>query len=105
MKPKIELKFDAQTPRKLTADVSEIKMEESKGTPKGDSSLTPRKEKLTIEHFKLLKKIGKGTFGEVFEVVLKNDEKLFPSPKHYALKAIKKRMLVNTNQMKYALSE
>lgn len=101
----MDLKFNAHTPRKYTADVVEVNKEESKETPKSNSSLTPRKQKLTIDHFKLLKKIGKGTFGEVFEVVLKNESMLSTCPKHYALKAIKKRMLVNTNQMKYALSE
>jgi len=52
-----------------------------------------------------LQKAGKGSFGEVFEAVLKREVSETKLPKHYALKALKKRMLINSNQMKYALSE
>lgn len=68
-------------------------------------SRTPTKEKITIDSFELLNKVGKGTFGEVFEAVLIKEKEIFATPKKYALKAIKKRMLVHTGQMKYAISE
>jgi len=72
-------------------------------TDNNSSAMDFQKPKMTIHSFKLVKKIGKGTFGEVFKAILR-DSNESNSPE-YAIKAIKKRILINTNQMKYALSE
>lgn len=60
---------------------------------------------ISIDDYELLEKIGKGTFGEVYKAVLKTQKENFKNLKYYAIKRIRKRHLLQSGQMKYAVSE
>ncbi|KAI8063203.1 kinase-like domain-containing protein [Gongronella butleri] len=79
-------------------------------TPDTSSSIASRKKpalfRLTIDHFHLLKVIGKGCMGKVLlvESRLPYDAKL-PEPRYYALKVITKQRVVQQNEVKHIKAE
>ena len=64
-------------------------MKEKTSASTRDESQSKQKKAITIEDFKNLGKLGKGSYGKVFLVERKVDNKLF------ALKRIEKQMLQN----------
>ena len=56
-------------------------------------------EKVNFNSFEILRLVGIGSFGKIFLVKKKNDNKL------YAMKVLKKRNLVVKKHLKYALTE
>ena len=54
---------------------------------------------IKFKDFEILKIIGNGTFGKVFKVKCLLDNKI------YAMKVLRKKFLLDNNQLKYALSE
>ena len=57
------------------------------------------KKQVFLKDFEIIKIIGNGTFGKVFQVKCKLDNKI------YAMKVLKKKSLIENNQLKYAISE
>lgn len=57
------------------------------------------KEKVKIQDFELLKVLGRGAFGKVMQVRKKDDGKI------YALKILKKRAIVERNQVEHTKAE
>mmetsp|Transcript_29227 Transcript_29227/g.28857 ORF Transcript_29227/g.28857 Transcript_29227/m.28857 type:complete len:145 (-) Transcript_29227:451-885(-) len=95
-----------QTKKSVDEDLEDTKEASSTTNMHSLSYLTNVEDSnVTIENFKLIKKVGKGTFGEVFKAVLKEEENKEDQIFEYAIKAIKRRMLQTADQMKYALSE
>ena len=74
---------------------------------------TPPSEQLSTNHsltqvkinsvrladFRIIKHVGKGSYGNVFKVVF------IPTNKSYALKQMKKQTLIQNEQLKYAMNE
>lgn len=56
-------------------------------------------EKLTVDHFDLLKVLGRGSFGKVMQVRKKDNGKI------YAMKILKKNMIVARQQVEHTISE
>ena len=56
-------------------------------------------KKIKLKDFKILEIIGNGTFGKVFKVKCLLDNNI------YAMKVLRKKFLLDNNQLKYALSE
>ena len=56
-------------------------------------------KKIRLKDFKILNIIGNGTFGKVFKVKCLLDNNI------YAMKVLRKKFLLDNNQLKYALSE
>jgi len=56
-------------------------------------------EKIGFKSFHILKILGAGSFGKVYLVKKKQDEKIF------AMKALKKRDLIIKKQLRYAVTE
>ena len=56
---------------------------------------------ITFNSYNIVDLLGKGSFGKVFKVQLKNDI----SNKFYAMKVVSKRLLMKNRQIKYAISE
>lgn len=56
-------------------------------------------DKITFKSFKILRVLGSGAFGKVFMVRKKDTGQIF------AMKALKKRTLIQKKQLKYAVSE
>ncbi|CAD8094423.1 unnamed protein product [Paramecium sonneborni] len=55
--------------------------------------------KVTFDSFEIIKELGSGAFGKVFLVKLKTDGGIF------AMKALKKKTLIQQKQIKYAITE
>jgi serum/glucocorticoid-regulated kinase 2 len=100
--------FNAKNSRENGVDVDGISSEESKSeTAFENDELTARQsvlvyakkpalanhKELTLESFKILAVLGKGTFGKVYLTELKNEKKYF------AIKAIRKDVLIETEQV------
>lgn len=100
--------FNAKNSRENGVDVDGISSEESKGDVGFDmDELTARQsvlvyskkpalanhKELTLESFKILAVLGKGTFGKVYLTELKDEKKYF------AIKAIRKDVLIETEQV------
>jgi tRNA A-37 threonylcarbamoyl transferase component Bud32 len=64
-----------------------------------EEELEKEKKKVQFSSLEVMNKIGKGAFGQVFKVKLKDNNKFF------AMKSISKKFLESTKQLKYALSE
>jgi len=58
-----------------------------------------RKKKITVEHFKTVKIIGRGAFGEVRVVKKKNDNAV------YAMKTMRKKEMIDKNQVAHIKAE
>lgn len=54
---------------------------------------------IDLDSFKIVDEIGSGSFGTVFKVVKKNDNKV------YAMKKLSKKLLMKKKMLKYAISE
>lgn len=65
----------------------------------GADSELPEVERVGAESFNLVKLLGKGAFGEVYEVVHKT------TGKHYAMKMLKKRKVLRTSHVRYTFTE
>merc|ERR1712241_441635 len=52
-----------------------------------------------LEHFDMLKVIGRGSFGKVMQVQMKSDKKI------YALKILKKKAIIQRNQLEHTMAE
>lgn len=57
------------------------------------SSSTESEETVTMEDFKFLMVIGRGSFGKVFLAEFKHDKKL------YAIKSVRKDVLIQSDQI------
>jgi len=64
-----------------------------------DKTIFDPSSKVTFSSFSLLEKVGSGAFGAIFKVALKSTSEI------YAMKAISKRFLFKTKQLKYAKAE
>jgi serine/threonine protein kinase len=71
----------------------------SKGESNGKDKVDKGHHKLTIEDFRLIRVLGRGSFGKVY-LVQKKDNK-----KYYALKTLKKEEILSRNQIDNALTE
>ncbi|PVI04549.1 serine/threonine protein kinase-like protein, partial [Periconia macrospinosa] len=58
-----------------------------------------RQERLTFEDFELLKVVGKGSFGKVFQVKKKDTDRI------YALKSIRKAHIISRSEVAHTLAE
>ena len=100
--------FEAINSRENGHKVEEIEKEESKDLSSfstdeltsrqsvlvyAKKGSTPSQQELTLESFKILTVLGKGTFGKVYLTQLKDTEEL------YAIKAIRKDVLIETEQV------
>ena len=70
------------------------------GNSHKQSKLNPKtKEKISLSDFVCLAKLGKGSFGDVYLVEKKNTKQ------KYAMKVLRKDIILNNNLMKYAIVE
>lgn len=67
--------------------------------PTSSKSTADPDEKIGIKSFQILKLLGAGAFGKVYLARLKSSNSL------YALKVLRKRQIINRNQVKYAVAE
>eukprot|EP00027_Filamoeba_sp_ATCC50430_P007484 CAMPEP_0168558218 /NCGR_PEP_ID=MMETSP0413-20121227/9848_1 /TAXON_ID=136452 /ORGANISM="Filamoeba nolandi, Strain NC-AS-23-1" /LENGTH=468 /DNA_ID=CAMNT_0008589315 /DNA_START=80 /DNA_END=1484 /DNA_ORIENTATION=+ len=68
-------------------------------TEEEKESLNPVTSKVTLDDFELLKVVGKGGFGKVYQIRKKESSEIF------ALKALRKDFLVHTNNVEYTRAE
>jgi serine/threonine protein kinase len=57
--------------------------------------------KISLNDFLIIDKLGKGSFGSVYLVRLKND----PTERNYAMKILEKHTVFSQNLLKYAKTE
>mmetsp|Transcript_14130 Transcript_14130/g.26565 ORF Transcript_14130/g.26565 Transcript_14130/m.26565 type:complete len:650 (+) Transcript_14130:96-2045(+) len=63
------------------------------------TTLTPRDERISPQHFELLYELGRGSFGEVYLVRKRDSRDL------YAMKVLRKDKIMKHNLVKYAMTE
>ena len=68
------------------------------GQPNDSQSIERKKEKYNLDDFELLRILGKGAYGKVFQVRLETDE-------HFAMKVLKKVEINRKDQVEHTKSE
>jgi len=78
---------------------------EEENTEKKDNTLSTKstadldQDKVSFKSFQIIKLLGSGAFGKVYLARKKSSNEV------YALKVLKKKQIINRNQVKYALAE
>jgi len=73
--------------------------EEEQENDSGIETLLPSQSKVNLDDFQLLKVVGKGGYGKVFQVVKKDTQNI------YAMKVLKKDFLIKSKNVEYTKAE
>ena len=82
-----------------TCEVVQVNDEDFSVSFKSPSNIRSSTDRVTLEDFEILQLVGKGAYGKVHQVRKIDDGKI------YAMKVMRKEMLIKTNNVSYTITE